>query len=114
MRSADMVAWVAAVMAVTMLATPAMAGCPTGSYPWVDSWGNEICRAFGSGNTVTISPPAGGGCPYGTFPTRDSWGTAICKEFGRSGQSYYDTSRGCPAGTFQTIDSWGNPACKSF
>jgi hypothetical protein len=28
--------------------------CPIGSYLWVDNWGNQICKGFGTGQTTTI------------------------------------------------------------
>ena len=39
--------------------------CPVGSYPWVDNWGNQICRRFGDGSTATIQPSTPG-CPTGS------------------------------------------------
>ena len=90
----------------------ALADCPTGSYDWVDDWGNKICKSFDSGATQSIE---GGtdNCPTGTYAWSDSWGNSICKSFS-SGQEFHDTSKGCPTGTYQWTDNWGNPVCKKF
>lgn len=94
------------------VANTANAMCPTGSYPWTDSWGNKICKSFGSGATRSIE---GGinNCPTGTHRWNDQWGNPICKSFSGN-QQFYDTSDGCPIGTHPWTDSWGNPVCKSF
>jgi hypothetical protein len=89
----------------------ALAQCPVGSFPWVDSWGNQICRSF-DGGTATIEGSLDN-CPTGTHPWVDSWGNRICKSFGM-GSQYYDTSGGCPVGTYEWTDSWGNEICKRF
>lgn len=90
----------------------AFADCPIGSYEWVDNWGNEICRRFGSGSTATIQGSLDN-CPTGTHPWVDNWGNRICKSFG-GGAQFYDTSSGCPVGFFEWTDTWGNPVCKRF
>jgi len=97
---------------VTASVGAAEAACPIGSYEWVDNWGNQICKSFGSGQTTTIE---GGldNCPVGTFPWVDSWGNRTCKSFGSRNQ-YYDTSGGCPIGTFPWVDNWGNNVCRRF
>jgi hypothetical protein len=88
------------------------AECPIGSYPWVDNWGNQICRTFGSGQTTTIQGSLDN-CPVGTHPWIDDWGNKICRSFSGNRQ-YYDTSGGCPIGTYEWTDNWGNPVCKRF
>jgi hypothetical protein len=93
------------------LAGTALAACPAGSYPALDNWGNQICKAFG-GNTVTVAPGSSGGCPNGSYPTLDSRGNQMCQEFGRGGRTYYETSKGCPSGSYPSLDSWGNPVCR--
>ena len=65
-------AWVAALPA------PVHAGCPTGSYPFVDNWGNNICRSFDDGGTRSIEGSLSR-CPTGTHPWVDSWGNQICQ-----------------------------------
>jgi hypothetical protein len=97
---------------VASLASSTRAECPTGSFPWVDSWGNQICRRFGDGSTATTQPSQPG-CPTGTHPWVDSWGNSVCQSF-NGGQRYYDTSQGCPNGTYPWIDNWGNRICKFF
>jgi hypothetical protein len=88
------------------------ADCPTGSYSSVDNFGNQICRAFGSGATMTIQGDVNN-CPSGTYSSVDNWGNQICKGFSGNSQ-YYDTSRGCPNGTYSSVDNWGNQICKGF
>lgn len=105
---------VAAAAIVMMTSVSAMALCPAGSQPWVDNWGNDICKEFGSGETVSVSPGLGGGCPAGSHPAIDNRGNNVCQEFGRNGRTYYDTSEGCPNGFHPSVDKWGNPICKSF
>lgn len=90
----------------------AIAACPVGSYPWIDQWGNQICKRFDSGQTTTIQGSTQN-CPTGTHPWVDEWGNAICKSF-QGNQQYYDTSKGCPAGTYPWVDDWGNRVCKRF
>ena len=63
----------AIVTGVIFLVSGAEAACPVGSYPWVDEWGNHICKRFGSGGTSTIEGSSGR-CPTGSYPWRDSWG----------------------------------------
>src|SRR5713101_1788665 len=31
----------------------ARAECPIGSYPWVDNWGNRVCKSFDTGHNTT-------------------------------------------------------------
>jgi hypothetical protein len=88
------------------------AACPIGSYPWVDQWGNNICKRFDSGGTSTIEGSLDR-CPTGSYPWTDSWGNRVCRSFGGGGDSY-DTSRGCPTGFYPWVDSWGNRTCKAF
>jgi hypothetical protein len=54
--------------------------CPIGTYWWTDSWGNSICKSFGTGRTTVIEGSTEN-CPVGTYPWVDSWGNAICKSF---------------------------------
>lgn len=99
-------------------ASPALSqSCPTGSYPWTDSWGNKICKRHGDGGTASVETRPGQTCPAGSAPWVDSWGNKICREQGASGKpptDYYDTSKGCPTGTHPWTDSWGNKICKKF
>ncbi len=103
------------VIALTLaglLCASAEAACPVGSHPWVDSWGNSICKRFSGGATTTIEGSLER-CPVGTTPWVDSWGNRICRSLDRR-ESYYDTSRGCPVGTYQWVDEYGNAVCKRF
>ena len=86
--------------------------CAVGSYPWVDSWGNQICKNYSGGGTNTIQGSVDN-CPTGTHPWVDNWGNRICQN-SSGNQQYYDTSGGCPVGTFQWVDNWGNQVCKRF
>ena len=52
--------------------------CPTGTHPWVDSWGNRICKSFGGGSQYYDTSR---GCPVGTYEWIDSWGNEVCKRF---------------------------------
>ena len=91
--------------------------CPTGSYPWVDNWGNKICKRFSDESAATTQVPSGQTCPTGSHPWVDSWGNKICRTFDAPNQprtDYYDTSKGCPTGTYQWTDDWGNKVCKRF
>lgn len=90
----------------------ASAGCPTGSYQWVDDWGNKICKDFGSGGARTIEGSTDR-CPTGTYRWVDEWGNKICKAFG-SGREWHDTSKGCPTGSYPWVDDWGNKICKKY
>lgn len=103
---------VAAACSLILLVSGVEAACPTGSYPWVDEWGNNICKRFGSGSTSTIEGNLDR-CPTGSYPWTDSWGNRVCRSFG-SGSDSYDTSHGCPTGFYPWVDSWGNRVCKSF
>jgi len=98
--------------------TPAQAQqCPVGSAPWVDTWGNRICRRMDDGSTATTELPRGQTCPTGATPWVDNFGNRICRSMALPGQprtDYYDTSKGCPAGTHEWIDKWGNKVCKPF
>jgi hypothetical protein len=92
--------------ALLLAASNAEAACPTGSSPWVDSWGNQICKTFGTGETRSIRGSTSR-CPTGSHPWVDEWGNQICKAF-QGGQQYYDTTKGCPIGTYPWVDNWGN------
>src|SRR5438094_1658079 len=104
----NVMAMVVAVVAGCLLSRPAHAGCPIGSHPWVDSWGNSICQRF-DGTTATVEGSLDD-CPVGTHPWVDSWGNRVCQSFD-GGSRLYDTSHGCPIGTHPWIDSWGNSIC---
>lgn len=86
--------------------------CPIGSYPWVDQWGNRICKSFDTGRTTTIEGNLNK-CPTGTAPWIDEWGNRICRSL-VGNQRFYDTSKGCPIGTYPWVDNWGNRVCKRF
>lgn len=88
----------------------AQANCPVGSYPWVDNWGNAICKSFDTGQTKSIQGSTTN-CPVGSYPWTDKWGNKICKAH-NSNQQYYDTSKSCPIGFHPWVDNWGNPICK--
>jgi hypothetical protein len=103
---------IAALLALLGLPSTAFAACPTGSFPSVDKWGNQICQRFGGGPPATIQGSIDN-CPTGTHPWVDSWGTRTCKSF-NSPRQFYDTSKGCPTGTYQWVDQWGNQTCKRF
>jgi hypothetical protein len=103
---------VAILATLVMPLAPAEAACPTGTYPWVDSWGNNVCRRFGAGGDATIQGNIEQ-CPTGSYPWTDSWGNRICRAFG-GGADSYDTSKGCPIGFYPWTDSWGNSVCKRF
>jgi hypothetical protein len=90
----------------------AQAACPTGSYPWMDNWGNQICKTFNTGETRSIQGSTSR-CPAGSYPWVDNWGNQICQSF-QDRQPYYDTSKGCPIGTYQWVDNWGNQVCRRF
>ena len=107
------------IISVAMLAMTAgeaaAINCPVGSMPWVDTWGNQICRSLGGGTTAIEGSLSE--CPIGTHPGVDSWGNQVCKSFqtpAAPSRQYYDTSRGCPIGTFEWTDMWGNATCKRF
>ena len=86
--------------------------CPIGSYQWVDSWGNKICKRHFS-DEVTVIQGSTSNCPTGTHPWVDNWGNKVCQSFD-SQQQYHDTSNGCPIGSYEWPDSWGNRTCKKF
>jgi hypothetical protein len=86
--------------------------CPIGSHPWVDNWGNRICKSFQGGRTTEIEGTLEK-CPVGTYSWVDNWGNRICKSF-QGGQEFHDTSKGCPIGTHPWVDKWGNAVCKKF
>ena len=88
---------------------PSMANavdCPFGSHPWVDQWGNQICKRFTDGSTSAVQGSLDN-CPFGSHPWVDQWGTRTCKSFSGNRQ-LYDTSQGCPMGTHPWVDTWGN------
>ena len=109
---------VSALIAATAGLTPAQAQqCPMGSYPSVDSWGNQICRRVSDQSAATAQVPRGQTCPNGAYPTVDGYGNQICRSFNTPNQprtDYYDTSRGCPMGSYPSVDSYGNNVCKRF
>jgi len=86
-------------------------GCPAGSYPWADSFGNRTCKQFGSGATTSVQGSLSN-CPAGTHPWVDGFGNSVCQSFD-SGQKLYDTSHGCPTGTHPWQDNFGNPICQA-
>jgi hypothetical protein len=90
---------------------PAPMTCPVGYLPWIDQWGNKICRDI-TGRTTIIETRAGS-CPLGTHPWVDGWGNAVCQQFGGH-QQFRDLSKGCPIGSYSWPDTWGNPGCKAF
>jgi len=100
---------------VIFSASPVAAqSCPTGTYPWVDTWGNNICKRFSDGSAATTQTPEGRTCPNGSHPWVDSWGNKVCRSFDQPKTDYYDTSKGCPTGTYPWADEWGNKICKRF
>jgi hypothetical protein len=107
-----------ALVAATAGLSPAQAQqCPVGSYPSVDSWGNQVCKRFSDQSTATVQAPRGQACPTGSNQAVDTWGNPVCRSFESPNQprtDYYDTSKGCPAGTHEWVDNWGNKVCKSF
>ena len=109
-RSAIVLSILLVVLAVGTEQTSA--ACPTGTYEWVDQWGNPICKSFDTGQTRSIQGTIKN-CPTGTYQWVDEWGNQICKSFGGN-QRYYDTSKGCPVGTYEWVDNWGNKICKPF
>ena len=52
--------------------------CPIGSHPWVDNWGNRICKSFQGGQEFHDTSK---GCPIGMHPWVDKWGNPVCKKF---------------------------------
>jgi hypothetical protein len=105
--------WILAAALVVLGPSAASAiNCPMGSHPWVDSWGNQICKRFDDGSASRVQGSLDS-CPMGTHPWVDSWGNRTCKSF-NSPQQLYDTSKGCPMGTYPGVDNWGNQACKRF
>lgn len=108
----------AAVLSLLTVGSPAVAqDCPIGSYPWVDNWGNKICKRHGDGSTATIETPRAQTCPTGSYPWVDNWGNKVCRTHDTPNQpraDYYDTSKGCPVGTLPGVDQWGNKTCKKF
>lgn len=101
-----------AVLFLGLQTSLALAACPIGTHPWVDKWGNNICKRLSDGSAATTEGSLDN-CPAGTHPWVDSWGNRVCQAFS-GGQNLYDTSRGCPIGTYQWVDSWGNNICKQF
>jgi len=91
--------------------------CPNGSYPTVDSFGNNICKSISDGRPQTTQVPHGQQCPNGAYPTVDKFGNNICRSMSTPNQprtDYYDTSKGCPVGMIPSVDSFGNNVCKRF
>ena len=101
-----------AFVLVFLGASASEAACPVGSYPWVDNWGNQICKTYDAGETRSIEGSTTK-CPIGSYPWIDEWGNKICKTY-EGNQQYYDTSKSCPIGTYQWVDNWGNSVCKKF
>jgi len=95
-----------------LLSTPAFTECPPGTYPWVDEWGNKICKSIDNDQTRSIEGSTKE-CPPGTHPWVDEWGNPIC-EGDLEDQQFYDTSKGCPPGTYPWVDEWGNPICIKY
>lgn len=110
--------FLSAALASVLSVAPAQAQqCPIGSYPWVDSWGNKICKRHGDGSTARAEAPKGQACPTGSTPWTDVWGNKICRsqKAGKEPQTdYYDTSKGCPIGTHEWVDERGNKVCKKL
>jgi len=74
---------IGAVILIMCSGSAVHAACPIGSFPWMDSWGNPICKSFSTGATQTITPAPGsvGGCPVGSHPWVDAWGNPVCQSF---------------------------------
>ena len=100
------------IFLVGCLVGVANAGCPAGSYPSVDKWGNSICKSWSSGETNSIQGSIEN-CPPGTYRSIDGWGNPVCKSW-EGNKQYHDTSKGCPAGTYPWTDTWGNSICKKY
>lgn len=111
-------AFVLAALASAAIAPTAQAqGCPPGSLPSVDMWGNKICKRLGDGAAVTTQAPRGQRCPLGSHPTVDNFGNQVCRAAAVGDQpqtDYYDTSKGCPIGTVPGFDEFGRKGCKRF
>jgi hypothetical protein len=67
-----------AILAVG-IAVDANAARPIGSFPSVDTWGNQICT-FGSGRAATIQGSIQN-CSIGPHPLVDNWGIRVCQSF---------------------------------
>jgi hypothetical protein len=109
--------WIATAAFLTVMCGNALAiDCPIGSHPWVDTWGNQICKRFGDGSSTVIQGSTTN-CPAGYHPSIDNWGNKTCQSFvtpSSPSQRSYDASQGCPIGTLPSVDIWGNQVCKSF
>jgi hypothetical protein len=89
--------------------------CPAGTFPTVDSWGNQVCKRLSDQSTAMVQKPPGQACPNGAHPAVDNFGNQICRSEAMGSQpqtDYYDTSKGCPAGTIPWVDTFGNHVCK--
>jgi hypothetical protein len=90
--------------------------CPTGSYPWVDKWGNQVCQPFAGGPPVTVQGSLEN-CPAGTHPSVDHWGTRICKSIpwpgSRSGV-YTIRAKAARRVRIGGLTSAGNAVCRPF
>ena len=112
-----MTALLAALVGATAGVEPVQARqqCPMGSSPWVDKWGNNICRRHSDQSTSRVEVPRGQTCPTGSYQWTDTWGNKVCRSHATSGErprDTYDTSKGCPIGSAPWTDKWGNPVCK--
>ena len=52
--------------------------CPIGSYPWIDEWGNKICKTYQGDQQYYDTSKS---CPIGTYPWVDQWGNRACEKF---------------------------------
>ncbi len=102
------------VLALSVLLFPTLATalCPPGTYDWVDTYGNKICKSFDTGATRSIAGTAGS-CPIGMYPWVDTYGNKVCKSH-ESGQEFHGTSRGCQIGSHPGVDTYGNKICQRF
>jgi hypothetical protein len=98
------------VVVIALVPVQAWAACPPGTFPFIDTFGNNICKSFDGGATRSIEGNTRN-CPPGTLPAMDRYGNNVCQSI-QNGQRFYDTSRGCPAGTIPWVDTYGNDVCR--
>lgn len=82
--------------------------CGWGQLPYIDEYGNSICRDVQTGQVRAIDGDTSR-CPTGTLSRLTPQGPACVSADGSA--RYFDDRGPCPIGTYPGIDYKGNRAC---
>jgi hypothetical protein len=97
---------------LALMAVPAEAVCPPGTYLWVDAVGTHFCKRLEAAPSDSTQKRAVD-CPTGTTREIDGRGNTGCRSSSGTMQ-FNDPPAGCPAGTQLWVDTRGNRYCKKI